>query len=140
MLVKRFDRQDGRKVHMHSFSGIAHKLPVRYGASYEELMRVVLALTGDQREVEEMFRRMVFNVVFGNRDDHVRNHAFLMDSVGRWTLSPAFDLTPTPEKPEHVLGVNGKWSDIGKDDLMVVGRLFSLRNASDIIDACYEKG
>ena len=140
LLLKRFDRQDGRKIHMHSFSGIAHKLPVRYGASYEELIRVVLALTGDQREVEEIFRRMVFNVLFGNRDDHVRNHAFLMDSEGRWRLAPAFDLTPTPDKPEHALGVNGKWSGIGKDDFMVVGKLFSLRNASDVIDACYEIG
>lgn len=138
LLVKRFDRQDGRKIHMHSFSGIAHKLPVRYGASYEELIRVVLGLTGDQREVEEMFRRMVFNVLFGNRDDHVRNHAFLMDGEGQWRLSPVFDLTPTPEKSEHALGVNGKWNGIGKDDFAAVGKLFSLRNAVDVMDACYE--
>ncbi len=136
LLVERFDRGEGTRIHMHSFSGAAHKLPVRYGASYEELLRVVLALTRDQREVEEMFRRMVFNVLHGNRDDHVRNHAFLMASPGEWSLSPAFDLTPTPELAEHALGVNEKWSGITKSDLAQVGAAFSIRNAGGIIEQC----
>jgi serine/threonine-protein kinase HipA len=136
LLVERFDRKGSRRVHMHSFSGVAHKLPVRYGASYEELLRVVSALTHDQREVDEMFRRMVFNVLCGNRDDHVRNHAFLMDDDGRWRLSPAFDLTPTPEIPEQSLSVNGKWSDIKEADFNFVGNLFSVRDIDATIDCC----
>jgi serine/threonine-protein kinase HipA len=136
LLVERFDRRDGRRVHLHSFSGLAHKLPVRYGASYEELLRVVSALTHDQREVDEMFRRMVFNVLCGNRDDHVRNHAFLMDGDGRWRLSPAFDLTPTPEIPEHSLSINGKWSVITEADLESVGTLFSVLHIGDVIERC----
>ncbi|MEN8253984.1 MAG: type II toxin-antitoxin system HipA family toxin [Verrucomicrobiota bacterium] len=136
LLVVRFDRTAGEKIHMHTFSGMGHKLPVRYGASYEELLRLVLALTGDQREVVEMFRRMVFNVLLENRDDHVRNHAFLMDADGQWKLSPAFDLTPTPELPEHSLGVNGKWSGIRRKDLLAIGQTFSIRNAREIIDQC----
>lgn len=133
LLVERFDRSDGNKIHMHTFSGLAHKLPVRYGAGYEELLRLVLALTGDQREVVEQFRRMVFNVLLGNRDDHVRNHAFMLRD-GQWGLSPAYDLTPTPDIPEQSLGVNEKWSDIGREDLAAVGRLFSIKPADDIID------
>jgi serine/threonine-protein kinase HipA len=133
LLVERFDRKDGGRFHMHTFSGIAHKLPVRYGSSYEELLRLVLALTGDQREVVEQYRRMVFNVLLGNRDDHVRNHAFLMEA-GRWVLSPAYDLTPTPELEEQSLGVNGKWTGIGKEDLVTVGAMFSIKQAHDIID------
>lgn len=133
LLVERFDRKNGGKLHMHTFSGLAHKLPVRYGASYEELIRLVLALTGDQREVVEQYRRMVFNVLLGNRDDHVRNHAFLMES-GRWALSPAYDLTPTPELEEQSLAINGKWTDIGREDLAAIGKLFSIKQADDIID------
>lgn len=133
LLVERFDRADGNRIHMHTFSGMAHKLPVRYGASYEELLRVVLALTGDQREVAEQFRRMVFNVLLGNRDDHVRNHAFMLRH-GRWGLSPAYDLTPTPDLPEQSLGVNGKWSAVGREDLAAVAELFSIKQADDIID------
>lgn len=134
-LVERFDRNEGGKIHMHTFSGVGHKLPVRYGASYEELLRLVLALTGDQREVVEQFRRMVFNVLLGNRDDHVRNHAFLMDG-DRWMLSPAYDLTPTPEMEEQCLSVNGKWTAIDEKDLAATGSLFSVKNADEIIDQC----
>lgn len=133
LLVERFDRINDEKVHVHTFSGLAHKLPVRYGATYEELLRLVRALTGDQREVVEQFRRMVFNVLLGNRDDHVRNHAFMLQD-GQWRLSPAYDLTPTPDMPEQSLGVNGKWSDIGRADLAAVGKLFSIKSAHDIID------
>jgi serine/threonine-protein kinase HipA len=133
LLIERFDRLGGDRIHMHTFSGMAHKLPVRYGASYEELIRIVLALTGDQRQVVEQFRRMVFNVLLGNRDDHVRNHAFLMHGT-KWSLSPAYDLTPTPEILEQSLGVNGKWTDIGKNDLLAVGKRFSIKQADEIID------
>lgn len=133
LLVERFDRRDGDKLHMHTFSGVAHKLPVRYGASYEELLRLVLALTGDQREVVEQYRRMVFNVLRSNRDDHVRNHAFLLQD-NRWRLSPAYDLTPTPEIAEQSLSVNGKWTDITSDDLLAVGEQFSVKEASQIVD------
>ena len=136
LLVERFDRCEGSGIHMHSFCGVAHKLPVRYGASYEELLRVVSALTRDHREVVEMFRRMVFNVLCGNRDDHVRNHAFLMTSENQWQMSPAYDLTPTPELEEHALGVNGKWSGITRSDLIQAGATFSIKDAEGIIDQC----
>lgn len=134
LLVGRFDRRDGRKIHFHSFSGVAHKLPVRYGNSYEELIRTVYALTRDQREVEEMYRRTVFNVLCGNRDDHVRNHAFLMHEPDGWKLSPAYDLTPTPQIEEHCLSVNGKWSNIGLDDLAALGEAFSVRKIARILE------
>ncbi len=139
LLVERFDRHAGGKIHMHTFSGIGHKLPVRYGASYEELLRLTLALTGDQREVAELFKRMVFNVLHGNRDDHVRNHAFLMEE-GRWMLSPAYDLTPTPERTEQCLSIAGKWSGIQKEELMATAALFSIQKADETIGLCIELG
>lgn len=134
LLVSRFDRRDGRRIHLHSFSGIAHKLPIKYGNSYEELIRTVNGLTRDQREVEEMFRRTVFNVLCGNRDDHVRNHAFLMQEPDAWQLSPAYDLTPTPHLEEHCLSVNGKWSRIGVDDLVALGKAFSVKGMDEILE------
>lgn len=134
LLVRRFDRDSGMRLHLHSFSGIAHKLSVRYGNSYEELMRTVSALTRDQREVDEMFRRAVFNVMCGNRDDHVRNHAFLMPETNVWQLSPAYDLTPTPQLGEHCLSINGKWLDVCEADLLAMARAFSVRNAAEMIE------
>ena len=134
LLVQRFDRVVDRRIHMHSFSGIAHKLSIRYANSYEELFRVTSALTRDQRELDELFRRMVFNVLLGNRDDHVRNHAFHMPAPNEWQLTPAYDLTPTPELEEHSLSVNGKWSSINKGDLLEVGQQFSVRKAEETVD------
>lgn len=134
LLVQRFDRSDNQRVHMHSFSGIAHKLSIRYANSYEELFRVTLALTRDQRELDQLFRRMAFNIMLGNRDDHVRNHAFQMTTPNQWKLTPAYDLTPTPELEEQSLSVNGKWSSIDANDLMAVAKQFSIRNTEGIID------
>lgn len=121
-------------VKLHSFSGIAHKLSIRYANSYEELFRLTSALTRDQRELEQLYRRMVFNVLAGNRDDHVRNHAFIMPEPNQWKLSPAYDLTPTPEIEEHSLSIYGKWSAITRKDLLAVGKQFSIRQAASIID------
>lgn len=134
LLVQRFDRSTDAAVHLHSFSGIAHKLSIRYANSYEELFRLTSALTRDQRELEQLYRRMVFNVLAGNRDDHVRNHAFIMPEPNQWKLSPAYDLTPTPEIEEHSLSIHGKWSAITRKDLLAVGKQFSIRQAASIID------
>lgn len=97
-------------------------------------MRIVSALTRDQREVDEMFRRAAFNVIFGNKDDHVRNHGFLMREPNAWQLSPAYDLTPTPQLEEHSLSVNGKWSGIELEDLQLLGRAFSVRRSDEILE------
>lgn len=134
LLIQRFDRSANQAVHTHSFSGIAHKLSIRYGNSYEELFRLTSALTRDQREVEQLYRRMVFNVLAGNRDDHVRNHAFCMPEPNQWQLSPAYDLTPTPELEEQCLSVNGQWASITAQNLLEVGQQFSVHKASDIIE------
>ncbi len=138
LLVQRFDRTADRAVHLHSFSGIAHKLSIRYGNSYEELFRLTSALTCDQREVEQLYRRMVFNVLAGNRDDHVRNHAFLMPEPNQWQISPAYDLTPTPELEEQCLSINNQWSSIKKRDLLQVGQQFSVHKAAQIIEQIAE--
>ncbi len=107
--TRRFDRVNGRRLHMHTVSGMLHadfRLP---SIGYAELLRLVGFVTRDQAAVEQMFLRMVFNVVAHNRDDHAKNHAFLMDESGQWSLSPAYDVTFT-EGPggEHTMDVAGE--------------------------------
>jgi len=138
LLVERFDRRDHQRIHTHTFGGITHQLAARYGSSYEDLIRATLAATKDHREVVQQFRRMVFNVVSGNQDDHVRNHSFQFDDQSGWSLTPAYDLTSTPKKEEHALSINGKWTSIDNTDLKAVARLFSIESHETIIEQCRE--
>ena len=92
-LTKRFDRINGQKVHMQTLCAIAHfdyRLLRAY--SYEQVFTVMRGLRLSYKEAQEMFRRMVFNVVVRNQDDHTKNISFLMDRGGKWRLSPAYDM------------------------------------------------
>ena len=134
-LTRRFDRPAGGRLHLHSHSGLTHT-PLRDGIEYGELLEITRALTRDQRCVEEMFRRAVFNVVAGNDDDHGRNHAFLMDDEGRWSVAPAFDLTPAtnPLASGFRAGrVNGKAADITRRDLIRLAAEHDIGNAAATI-------
>jgi serine/threonine-protein kinase HipA len=89
--VKRFDRLAGKRIHVHSASGLLYA-SFRYPSlDYTELMKAAMALTTDINETAGLFRLMVFNVLTGNRDDHAKNFSFIYDQ-GRWRLSPAYDL------------------------------------------------
>ncbi|MDA0349938.1 MAG: type II toxin-antitoxin system HipA family toxin [Verrucomicrobia bacterium] len=136
LIVQRFDRAGKNRIHTHTFGGITHQLAVRYGSSYEDLLRTTMALCKDHRQIVQQYRRMVFNVVSGNRDDHVRNHSFLLKESFEWILSPAYDLTPTPEKPEHALSINSKWNSISDSDMIEVAELFSIDKPTQIIEQC----
>jgi serine/threonine-protein kinase HipA len=94
-LSRRFDRHDdGDKLHMQSLGALAHFDFNHAGAySYEQALLALRQLNLPMAAVEEMFRRMTFNIVARNQDDHVKNIAFLMDKAGRWSLAPAFDMT-----------------------------------------------
>ena len=114
-MTRRFDRTDtGRKLHMQSLCAMAHYDFNQPGAySYEQALRVIDRLELPKNAVEEQFRRMAFNIVARNQDDHVKNIAFLMDRSGRWSLSPAFDVTysynPTGRwTGTHQMTLNGK--------------------------------
>jgi serine/threonine-protein kinase HipA len=94
--VERFDRvragTSTERRHVHSLGGLLHASHRAFGCTYSQFLRATARLTNDRREVVEAFRRMVFNVLACNRDDHVRNFAFLMEPGGTWRLSPAYDL------------------------------------------------
>ncbi len=90
--VRRFDRIDNRRVHVHTIGGLLHANHRLPSLDYKALLSATFALTSDRRQVLEGFRRAAFNVLSCNRDDHVRNFAYLMDERGEWRMSPAFDL------------------------------------------------
>lgn len=136
-LSRRFERgPNGARLHLHSYSGLTHT-PLRDGLDYEDLMEIARSLTSDHRSVEEVFRRAVFNVVAANDDDHGRNHAFLMDSAGQWTLAPAFDLTLASyplASGFRAARVNGKASQISRQDLLQLAAKHDVRQPQAIMD------
>lgn len=91
--TRRFDRDGGKRLHVHTASGLLHADHRIPSLDYEDLIVLTMRLTRDIREAEKMFRLAVFNVLAHNRDDHAKNFTFLMDAVGNWRLSPAYDLT-----------------------------------------------
>jgi serine/threonine-protein kinase HipA len=128
-MTRRFDRaQDGARRHMLSLGAIAHFDFNNPGAhSYEQAFLIIRRLGLLTPTVEQMFRRMVFNVVARNQDDHVKNIAFLMDRSGRWELAPAFDVAYAyrPESEwtgHHQMTLNGKRDRFTMEDFNACGR------------------
>ncbi len=124
--VERFDRTaDGARLHVHSFGGLLNASVSGNALGYAELMRVTGSLTQPSRidveSIEEQIRRMAFNVLARNRDDHVKNHAFLMDDRGAWRCAPAFDLTFS-NLPEHALLVGDQGRAPTRNDMLAVAR------------------
>lgn len=90
-------------------------------------------------QAEEMFRRMAFNVVARNQDDHTKNISFLMDKHGNWSLSPAYDMSwaynPSGTwMSKHQMSINNKWDDFTRDDLLAVAKNVNIKHASSLID------
>jgi serine/threonine-protein kinase HipA len=142
-MTQRFDRTArGDRLHMLSLSGIAHLDFNQAGAhGYEQTFQVIEELGLGKDAIEEQFLRMVFNVAARNQDDHTKNIAFLMDRRGRWSLSPAYDLTLAYNPHgrwtrRHQMSINGKRENITRDDLLTVAERFriTLPRANKFID------
>lgn len=139
-LTKRFDRENGRKVHMQTLCGIAHyDFRLLRGYSYEQAFNVMRALRLTYAEAREMFRRMVFNVAVRNQDDHTKNISFLMGEDGKWRLSPAYDMgyAYNPQggwTSRHQMSVNGKFDGITRADLLSFASANGIKDAAEIID------
>ena len=133
-MTRRFDRRDnGEKLHLQSLCALAHYDFNMAGAySYEQALRVIRQLGLPMQAVEEQFRRMAFNIVARNQDDHVKNIAFLMDKSGRWSLSPAFDMTYSFNASgqwtaSHQMTMNGKRDNFTKEDFKAFARAASMK-------------
>ena len=139
-LTKRFDREAGRKIHMQSLCGIAHydfNMAGAYG--YEQAFAVMRQLHLSKAEAIQQYRRMVFNVLARNQDDHTKNIAFLMGLDGEWRLSPAFDVIYAHNPAgkwtnQHQMSINGKRDHFTRDDLITVGESISISRPGELID------
>lgn len=137
-MTRRFDRSEtGEKRHVQTLCGMAHfDRDKRY--SYEQVFQVMRKLFLPYPDMEQMYRRMVFNVMARNHDDHTKNHSFIMDSHSNWSLAPAYDLcySYSPSGTwtrQHQLALNGKREDFTYDDLITVAKKADIRNAHEII-------
>lgn len=147
-MTRRFDRdpETGGKIHMQSLGGMAHFDFNQPGAySYEQAARVMRQLRISNTEISQFYRRMVFNVLARNQDDHVKNISFLMDRTGRWSLAPAYDVTYA-YNPDgmwtgtHQMSINGKRDAITHQDLLLSARSMGIKKAEaeQIITAVQE--
>ncbi len=142
-MAKRFDRlPGGEKLHMQSLCALAHFDFNRPGVyAYEQALLVIRKLGLPMSAIEEQFRRMVFNIIARNQDDHVKNIAFLMNKSGHWSLSPAFDMTYSFNPSgiwtaSHQMTMNGKRDDFNLDDFQACAKSASMKRgrAEKIID------
>ena len=143
--TRRFDRsKDNEKVHMQSLCGLAHldyRMAGAYG--YEQAFNTIQQLNLGYPVLKEMFRRMAFNIVARNQDDHTRNIAFLMDQNGKWSLSPAFDVIWAYNPSgiwtnKHQMSVGGKRDNFTRSDLLQIAKQFGIREGDEILDGVVE--
>ncbi len=139
-LTKRFDRIWGKKIHMQSLCGLAHYDFNMAGAySYEQAFAVMRKMRLSKADAVQQYRRMLFNIIARNQDDHTKNIAFLMRRDGKWKLSPAFDVIYSHNPAgkwtnQHQMSVNGKRDHFTLEDLVAVGRSISVPKPAGIID------
>lgn len=146
-MTRRFDRNGNRKFHIQTFRAM-RALPPDVSLemnSYGQLFATMVELGIGYSGLEEMFRRMAFNVYADESDDHSKNFSFLLKEGGRWQLAPAYDLTGgvPPEAPPgdarrqwencHALSINGKQSNISDDDLLAVASRYGIGTAAKIL-------
>jgi serine/threonine-protein kinase HipA len=144
-MTKRFDREGGStKHHIQTFCAMRHfdyNLVTSY--SYEQLFQTMRELKLPYPDAEQMFRRMVFNVVARNCDDHTKNFAFRLKKDGKWELAPAYDICHAYQPghqwvSQHALSINGKRANITKNDLLTVGKSIKNKKAAESIEEISE--
>lgn len=142
-MTKRFDRtDDGEKFFVQTLAAIGHfnrDIP----QSYESMFRLMRGLVLPRTDFEEMFKRIVFNVVSRNHDDHTKNHSFIMSKKGEWSLAPAYDLmySYSPKSKwtaQHQMSLNGKRSDFLFSDLISIGKTADINNPKQIVEQVVE--
>ena len=139
-MTKRFDREGGKtKHHIQTWCAINHyDFNDITSYSYEQLFQTMRALGLHYIEAEQMFRRMVFNVLARNCDDHTKNFAFMLEQGKEWKLSPAYDICHAYRPgsywvSQHTLSINGKRENITQDDLLTIAQSMNIKKAKGII-------
>lgn len=144
-MTKRFDRNKAnQKLHTQTFCALQHyDFQNIYGYSYEQLFQTMRALRLSYAEAEQMFKRMVFNVIARNCDDHTKNFSFMMDQTGKWKLAPAYNVCHAYRPgsdwvSQHNLSINGKRKDFVLADFIKIAEQNSIRNPKKILTECIE--
>ena len=143
----RYDRQHGEKQHVLTVTGLTgwdfKNQPEN--SSYENVFKVALGLEVPHKDLQQLFKRMVFNVVFRNVDDHLKNHSFIYNKEeNKWNLGPAYDLTYalnplfTFKTTSRALSINGKRTEITLKDLLTIAEEFVIKNPKGIIEDVQE--
>jgi serine/threonine-protein kinase HipA len=138
-MTRRFDRDGNRKHHLQSLCALAHLDYRQRGThAYEQYLMAVLGLQLGDAALQQAFRRMAFNVMARNCDDHTKNFSFLMRRGGPWELAPAYDLThahnPRGEwTSQHLMSVNGRFDAVSRDDLLAVADRFSVASPGAVL-------
>ncbi|HPM11887.1 MAG TPA: type II toxin-antitoxin system HipA family toxin [Bacteroidales bacterium] len=140
-MTKRFDREGGEiKHHIQTFCALKHfDFNLVNSFSYEQLFQTMRELQLSYKDMEQMFRRMVFNVIARNCDDHTKNFSFRLQKEGKWELAPAYDVCHAyrPDSvwvSQHALSINNKRKDITKADLLIIGESIKCKKAASIIN------
>ncbi len=139
-MTKRFDREGNVKHHIQSLCGLQHyDFNDMYGYSYEQVFQTMRLLRLTYPEAEQMFRRMVFNVLATNYDDHTKNFSFIFKKDENWRLAPAYDLCFSFDPTNHwvskqTLSVNGKRLKITKEDMMTIAKDNNIKRGVKIIE------
>ena len=149
-MTRRFDREGDRRHLVQTYCAMRHLPPGAPSAlcTYEGVLETIAALGMGYASLEQMFRRVVFNVAIGEHDDHTKNISFLMHEGERWQLAPAYDLTAYHESAadgdfrewtnRHALSVNGKFSSISRADLVLLGERFGIGSARTIVEEIFD--
>ena len=143
-MTRRFDRQGGEKVHMQTLCGLTHHdYNLRNSCSYEQVFEYMRRMYLPYPQAEEFYRRMVFNVVACNQDDHTKNISFLMNRTGTWELSPAYDMSWAYNAngawtQKHQMSICGKLQNITREDLLQVARQMNIKRPNELIDQVVE--
>ena len=144
-MTKRFDRTNGStRHHVQTLCAMKHyDFNNVLGYSYEQLFQTMRELRLSYADAEQMYRRMVFNVVARNCDDHTKNFGFLLKQGGEWQLAPAYDIcfAYSPDSrwvSQHALSIRGKRKDFTRSDLIAVGKSIGSKHATEILDEVVE--
>jgi serine/threonine-protein kinase HipA len=136
--IKRFDRRGNHRFHVHTFGNLIHSNFRIPSQDYDHFFKIVINLTKNHQDLIRAFRQMVFNIFANNRDDHVKNFAFIMNHEGEWSLSPAYDLIYSPGPGgEHSMTVLGEGKAPTKADIYKLGEKHGIKKKT--IDLIVEK-
>ncbi len=128
-MTKRYDRVNGKKLHVQSLSAVSP-----CACSYEELFDAAYKLNLSRENIGELYRRLIFNLITNNVDDHARNFSFIMNEDGHWSLAPAYDISFSMDNIQaHRMTVNGKDCNFGRSDLFLIAQKYNVPNYEEVL-------